>query len=117
MRSDGHELNEWRRMDGRPCEEEQRWDNHLFVFDSRLAMTPGGRPAAEAGEAAATLTCHCCEEPRAPPPHRNCPNVDCNRLFLVCPGCLSKMGGFCCAECGQGWSIRSTPLPSFVSFA
>ena len=90
--------------------EEQRWDNHLFVFDSRLAMTPDGKPAAEAGEKAATLTCHCCGEPKAPPPHRNCPNVDCNRLFLVCPGCLSKQGGFCCAECGKASHVRPTLL-------
>lgn len=90
--------------------EDQRWDDQLFVFDSRLAMTPRGTPAAEAGEEAATLRCHCCEQPRAPPPHRNCPNVDCNRLFLVCPGCLSKLGGFCCAECGKASHVRPTLL-------
>lgn len=90
--------------------EDQRWDDHLFVFDSRLAMTPDGRPAAEAGEAAATLRCHCCQELKAPPPHRNCPNVDCNRLFLVCPGCLSKHGGFCCRECGQSSHVRPVLL-------
>ena len=27
--------------------EDQRWDDQLFVFDSRLAMTPRGTPAAE----------------------------------------------------------------------
>ena len=86
--------------------EDQRWDDQLFVFDSRLAMTPRGTPAAEAGEEAATLRCHCCEQPRAPPPHRNCPNVDCNRLFLVCPGCLSTLGGFCCAECSKASHVR-----------
>jgi predicted sulfurtransferase len=75
--------------------EDQRWDDHLFVFDSRLAMTPKGLPASEAGAEAATLECHCCKERSAPPPHRNCPNVDCNRLFLVCPACVSKLVGFC----------------------
>jgi hypothetical protein len=82
------------------------WDDHLFVFDSRLAMTPEGVPAAEAGARAATLTCHCCAAPRAPPPHRNCPNVDCNRLFLVCDACVRRLGGFCCAECGKAAHVR-----------
>lgn len=90
--------------------QDQRWDDHLFVFDARLAMTPDGRPAADAGDAAATLKCHCCEQHRAPPPHRNCLNVDCNRLFLVCLGCLSKLGGFCCAQCGQASHVRPVLL-------
>ena len=66
--------------------EDQKWDDQLFVFDSRLAMTPTGLPAAEAGDAAATLECYCCGARKARAPHRNCPNVDCNRLFLVCQG-------------------------------
>jgi|AntAceMinimDraft_1070359.scaffolds.fasta_scaffold07728_10 hypothetical protein len=37
--------------------------------------------------------CHCCTAATAPPPHRNCPNVDCNRLFLVCPDCVTRLGG------------------------
>ena len=90
--------------------EDQRWDDHLFVFDSRLAMTPKGLPASEAGAEAATLECHCCKERSAPPPHRNCPNVDCNRLFLVCPACVSKLGGFCCGECGKASHVRPALL-------
>jgi len=87
-------------------EEEHAWDNHLFVFDNRLAMTPQGLPAADLGEKAATLRCHCCGESKAPPPHRNCPNVDCNRLFLVCPGCSQKLDGFCCEACTQATHVR-----------
>jgi len=90
--------------------EDQRWDDHLFVFDSRLAMTPGGLPASEAGAEASTLECYCCKERKAPPPHRNCPNVDCNRLFLVCPACTSKYGGFCCPECGKASHVRPALL-------
>ena len=37
-------------------------ENHLFVFDNRLAMTPEGTPAAELGENAATLECHVCKQ-------------------------------------------------------
>ena len=90
--------------------EDQKWDDQLFVFDSRLAMTPTGLPAAEAGDAAATLECYCCGERKARAPHRNCPNVDCNRLFLVCQGCLTSRGGFCCAECGKASHVRPTLL-------
>jgi predicted sulfurtransferase len=84
------------------------WDGHLFVFDARLAMTTDKRPTAQAGEAAAAggLKCHCCSEPRAVAPHRNCPNVDCNRLFLVCPGCLTARGGFCCEACATAVHVR-----------
>ena len=90
--------------------EDQKWDDQLFVFDSRLAMTPTGLPAADAGDAAATLECYCCGDRKARAPHRNCPNVDCNRLFLVCQGCLTARGGFCCAECGKASHVRPTLL-------
>lgn len=81
-----------------------RWEGHLFVFDSRLAMTPDRQPAALA--AGPSLKCHCCGEPRAAAPHRNCPNVDCNRLFLVCQGCVQHLGGFCCRECASATHVR-----------
>ena len=87
-------------------EEKHAWENHLFVFDNRLAMTPEGTPAAELGENAATLECHVCKQKIAPPPHRNCPNVDCNRLFLVCQGCSEELDGFCCQECTQATHVR-----------
>ena len=89
-----------------------RWEGHLFVFDSRLAMTSDKRPSALAGEAAAAgdLKCHCCTAPRAVAPHRNCPNVDCNRLFLVCPACLQKHGGFCCDACAAAAHVRPVLL-------
>lgn len=89
-----------------------RWEGHLFVFDSRLAMTSDKRPSGMAGEAAAagSLKCHCCSVPRAVAPHRNCPNVDCNRLFLVCPACLQKHGGFCCDTCAAATHVRPVLL-------
>jgi predicted sulfurtransferase len=86
--------------------EKHAWDDHLFVFDNRLAMTPQGTPAATLGDKAATLECHVCKQKNAPPPHRNCPNVDCNRLFLVCKGCSEKLDGFCCQECTQATHVR-----------
>lgn len=86
--------------------DDQLWDDHLFVFDSRLAMAPDGRPSAELGAEAATLRCYCCGESKAPPPHRNCPNVDCNRLFLVCDSCKSELDGFCCTACTTSTHVR-----------
>ena len=90
--------------------EDRAWNDQLFVFDSRLAMTPGGLPASSSGAEAATLTCHCCHKKNASAPHRNCPNVDCNRLFLVCVGCVSSGGGFCCAECRKASHVRPSLL-------
>lgn len=75
------------------------WDGHLFVFDSRLAMTPDRQPAALAAEP--SLKCFCCGDMRAAAPHRNCPNLDCNRLFLVCKTCLEGQEGFCCSACAE----------------
>jgi predicted sulfurtransferase len=89
------------------------WEGHLFVFDARLAMTADRVPSALAGPegaAAGGLKCHCCAAPRAVAPHRNCPNVDCNRLFLVCPACLASHGGFCCDECAAGVHVRPVLL-------
>jgi len=89
------------------------WDGHLFVFDARLAMTGDKRasalvddPAENTAQARSGLMCHCCGQPQAVAPHRNCPNVDCNRLFLVCPACLQSHGGFCCSTCSAATHIR-----------
>jgi predicted sulfurtransferase len=80
------------------------WDGHLFVFDARLAMA-GDKRASDASDAGG-LRCHCCAQPQAVAPHRNCPNVDCNRLFLVCPACAQSFGGFCCKECARATHVR-----------
>lgn len=92
-----------------PSQSPSLWDGHLFVFDARLAMAPSGASSASSSPpssaplltaAAATgLKCHCCGRLYASAPHRNCPKVDCNRLFLVCAACLQSHGGYCCAQC------------------
>lgn len=88
------------------------WAGHLFVFDARLAMD-GEKRASGLNDAGAqpegganALTCFCCAQPRAQAPHRNCPNVDCNRLFLLCTACLQSHGGFCCTSCAQATHRR-----------
>jgi len=83
------------------------WRGQLFVFDARLALSADGEQAeASGGDASLALTCHCCAAPRAAAPHRNCPNVDCNRLFLVCTACLQRLGGFCCSSCTSATHLR-----------
>ena len=94
--------------------EKSAWKGQLFVFDSRLAMTPSGTQAApvpeESAKSGLALTCHCCGGGRASAPHRNCPNVDCNRLFLVCPACLQSHGGFCSTACASATHVRPALL-------
>ena len=90
------------------------WRGQLFVFDARLSMAADGgqvegRLSAGGGgdgDAPLALTCHCCGGGRASAPHRNCPNVDCNRLFLVCQACMQRLGGFCCQACTSATHVR-----------
>eukprot|EP00899_Mesostigma_viride_P027965 jgi/Mesvir1/8353/Mv12613-RA.1 len=95
------------------------WRGHLFVFDDRVAVgvkkPEGGDQGADASKyatAPATLamegaisTCVHCSAP-APPRHRNCANIDCNELFLVCPACLERMRGCCCEDCTGATRLR-----------
>jgi len=90
----------------------EMWDGELFVFDDRLA-TPNMPVGEEEGMDShqANRRCFCCTEPAAAPPHRNCANVDCNRLFLVCPSCLQLHEAHCSTECLES-AQRSRPLVS-----
>jgi len=89
----------------------ENWDGELFVFDDRLA-TPN-MPQDPEGEGmkahVGDRPCFCCRQPVAAPPHRNCANVDCNRLFLVCANCLQEHTAHCSAECLE-CSTRQRPL-------
>ena len=40
----------------------------------------------------------------------NCCNVDCNKLHLVCPECLTSKQGFCSDECAVAPRRRSLDL-------
>ena len=63
-----------------------QWDGELFVFDDRLATPNIPKEAMEGMEAhVGDRPCFCCQQPIAAPPHHNCANVDCNRLFLCVP--------------------------------
>lgn len=79
----------------------EHWNGALFTFDARLAVASDGvTPASDApDEEVGNMECYVCGGKRARAPHRNCANVDCNRLFLVCSGCIDSLEGFCCDEC------------------
>ena len=102
------------------------WDGSLFVFDARMAVAPrasgggggegpgGPASAAAAAPAAASSSsgdgggegeglpaaapCLLCGG-RASLPHLNCSNIDCNRLFICCGACASRLRGCCCEAC------------------
>lgn len=64
----------------------QMWDGELFVFDDRLATPNMPRDDGEGMQPHEfNRKCLCCGGKKAAPPHRNCANVDCNRLFLCVP--------------------------------
>jgi len=92
------------------------WEGSLFVFDARMAVAPkgddsaveasgsneeGGKGGGE-GEGApplpAAAPCLLCGGPAALP-HLNCSNIDCNRLFISCRACATKLSGCCCEAC------------------
>ncbi len=81
------------------------WDGALFTFDNRLALRADGSAADPLSDVEG-LVCFCCGGPKARAPHRNCPNVDCNRLFLACSGCVQDSGGFCGPECSKATHVR-----------
>mmetsp|Transcript_48193 Transcript_48193/g.89768 ORF Transcript_48193/g.89768 Transcript_48193/m.89768 type:complete len:429 (-) Transcript_48193:1063-2349(-) len=92
----------------------QMWDGELFVFDDRLATPNMPRDDGEGMQPHEfNRKCLCCGGKKAAPPHRNCANVDCNRLFLVCPTCMQQHQGHCSAECLE-CSQRQRPINAEV---
>lgn len=104
------------------------WEGSLFVFDARMAVAPksddssssdlgsSSSDASSSSSSAAALEEEEGEEeedeallPAAAPcllcggraslPHLNCSNIDCNRLFISCRACASKLFGCCCEAC------------------
>lgn len=67
---------------------ENKFIGKNFVFDNRLAEKIGTQVIAH---------CHQCGE--LCDTHTNCPNVDCNLLFIQCPSCKEKMENCCSQEC------------------
>ncbi len=83
----------------RYAEEEQgrHWDGKLFVFDDRLAVDVNP-------EAEVVGKCRHCDAPADR--YYNCANMDCNRLYLSCDGCLEKTKGCCETTCHMAKRLR-----------
>jgi len=66
------------------------WQGKLFVFDKRLLVpiNSNDKPIAK---------CELCDV--ACDLYRNCRNLPCNKLFIMCPDCESKMNGCCSDSC------------------
>ena len=63
------------------------WEGGLFVFDDRLVSDIGQ----------AITSCTFCEKDCEQ--YINCHNLDCDRLFIICPGCQKSMNKNCSEEC------------------
>lgn len=74
------------------------WLGKLFVFDDRMTVPISEEEAPVIGE------CYVCKTPNDS--YYNCANMDCNRLFLCCPTCLSKYQGCCQESCKESPRVR-----------
>lgn len=75
-----------------------QWRGKLFVFDDRLAVPIDDKPVE------AISHCKHCGTPSDV--YYNCANMDCNTLFLSCPGCADKLKGCCCPACIEAPRLR-----------
>lgn len=103
----------------------ENWVGNLFVFDSRLAVPPQAyklglhyarkgieensvrmdevrMPVSQLGFGRCTL----CNDLLSSIRHRNCANLDCNRLFLCCQGCAHDLKGCCSLQCTSASRLR-----------
>ncbi|CAM6080168.1 unnamed protein product [Sphagnum tenellum] len=99
------------------------WAGNLFVFDSRLSVPPEyycdkerekveenvlkeSDTGSEAQSLSAFARCQLCGDPLPEAWHRNCANLDCNKLYLSCPDCVKQHAGCCCDECLRAPRLR-----------
>ncbi|KAF8708859.1 hypothetical protein HU200_030251 [Digitaria exilis] len=89
------------------------WVGNLFVFDGRLSLPPATfRRSWPSGEEAAVEKerwvgcCYACRSKVVELRHRNCANIDCNRLFLCCRWCAKELAGCCCSDCKAAPRLR-----------
>ncbi|KAL5697304.1 Rhodanese-like domain-containing protein 8 [Ranunculus cassubicifolius] len=93
------------------------WVGNLFVFDSRLSLPPStyNPNTTINGENTRLLPefnsstfarCYICQSHLSELKHRNCANIDCNRLFLCCSKCQMDVRGCCCLDCTKARRLR-----------
>jgi len=97
----------------RPEESERRWrEGREGEVGSLEGHVPGrvnsclahGQTSPFRGLRAAAGCRVCGGEAEAPP--INCANIDCNRIFLACPGCKQRLLGCCGRECVEAPRLR-----------
>jgi predicted sulfurtransferase len=88
------------------------WAGNLFVFDSRLSVPPEyycdkehekveenelkeSDTGSEAQNLSAFARCQLCGDPLPEARHRNCANLDCNKLYLYVPFFISPNSAHC----------------------
>ncbi|KAF0917986.1 hypothetical protein E2562_021683 [Oryza meyeriana var. granulata] len=95
------------------------WVGNLFVFDGRLSLPPATyKPAAGAADdddnddegrnrsSSELGRCYACGSEMVELRHRNCANIDCNRLYLCCGRCVEELRGCCCKGCTTAPRLR-----------
>ncbi|KAG2533668.1 hypothetical protein PVAP13_9NG036104 [Panicum virgatum] len=91
------------------------WVGNLFVFDGRLSLPPATfrRTAAcwpsspsEEEERRWVGRCYACGSEVVELRHRNCANIDCNRLYMSCGWCAEELAGCCCSDCKAAPRLR-----------
>ncbi len=74
------------------------WLGKLFVFDDRLVVPIADQETKVIGQ------CHHCTILYES--YKNCANMDCNKLFICCAGCLKEFAGCCSKECQSAPRVR-----------
>ncbi|XP_062110996.1 rhodanese-like domain-containing protein 8, chloroplastic [Humulus lupulus] len=93
-----------------------KWTGNLFVFDSRLSLSPSTYKPEALTKAIKTeknfshnnafAKCYVCGSQVCELRHRNCANIDCNLLFLCCTECVTDLRGCCCVNCTTAPRLR-----------
>lgn len=86
---------------------------NLFVFDGRLSLPPATfRQSLPSDEEEKEENgrwvgcCYACGSEVVELRHRNCANIDCNRLYLCCGWCAEELRGCCCSDCKVAPRLR-----------
>ncbi|KAK8947996.1 hypothetical protein KSP40_PGU009370 [Platanthera guangdongensis] len=99
------------------------WVGNLFVFDSRLSLSPSTYNSTLTTSIRSQIVsederfakCYICASQLLEFRHRNCANLDCNKLFLSCGNCVEEFRGCCCSDCTQAHRLRPV-LPGYKRY-
>ncbi|KAK8934301.1 hypothetical protein KSP39_PZI014698 [Platanthera zijinensis] len=99
------------------------WIGNLFVFDSRLSLSPSTYNSTLTTSVRSQIVskderfakCYICASQLLEFRHRNCANLDCNKLFLSCGNCVEEFRGCCCSDCTQAHRLRPV-LPGYKRY-